>query len=65
MYNLENGDEEMEIKCTVEEFKDLLKKETSVAGTTDVKVELDGKEITSNLINKKIKSNGRDTILQV
>lgn len=56
----------MEIKCTVQEFKELIgEKETPVAGTTDVKVELDGKEITSNLINKKIKSNGRDTILQV
>lgn len=41
----------MKIECTVEELKELLKKETPVAGTTDVKIELDGKEIIRNLKN--------------
>ncbi len=41
----------MEIKCTVQELKELIesKKETSAAETTDVKIKLDGKEIISSL----------------
>lgn len=38
----------MEIKCTVEEFKELIN-ETPVAGTTDVTVKLDDREIISSL----------------
>lgn len=34
----------MEIKCTVEEFKELIKN-TPVAGTTDVNIELNPKKI--------------------
>lgn len=40
----------MEIKCTVEEFKELIKN-TPVAGTTDVTVKLDGKAIADYLEN--------------
>jgi hypothetical protein len=36
--------EKMEIKCTVEELKELLNNKTPVAGTTDVK-------ITANIIS--------------
>ena len=39
----------MKIECTVEELKELIKKETPVEGTTDVSVKLNGKEITSVL----------------
>lgn len=31
----------MKIECTVEELKELLKKETPVAGTTDVTIKVD------------------------
>ena len=37
----------MKIECTVEELKELLKKETPVGDTTDVKI--NGKNITSFL----------------
>lgn len=39
----------MKIECTVEELKELLKKETPVAGTTDVivKVLSNDKELTT------------------
>lgn len=41
----------MEIRCTVEEFKELIKN-TPVAGTTDVTVELNGKAIVDYLENR-------------
>ena len=39
----------MEIKCTVQELKELLNKETPVAGTTEV---LDGKKIANCFLDK-------------
>lgn len=39
----------MEIECTVKELKELISKETPVAGTTDVNIKLDGKKIISSL----------------
>lgn len=39
----------MKIECTVEELKELLKKETPAAGTTDVTIKLDGKKIITSL----------------
>ncbi len=48
----------MEIKCTVEELKELLKKETSVAGTTDVTFKIDktiqGCQVKSQLFGQQI-----------
>lgn len=35
----------MEIKCTPQELKELLKKETPAAGTTDVIIKFGGKEM--------------------
>lgn len=42
----------MEIKCTPQEVKELIQKETPVAGTTDVKITLDGKKIAKNLATR-------------
>lgn len=44
----------MEIKCivTVKELKELLKKETPVAGTTDVAIKLDEETILRHLKNR-------------
>lgn len=39
----------MEIKCTPQELKELLNKETPVDKATDVIIELDGKKIISSL----------------
>lgn len=41
----------MKIECTVEEFKELLKKETPVVPATDVKLKIDGKNILNYLKN--------------
>lgn len=41
----------MKLECTVEELKELLKKETPVAGTTDVIVKIDETPITKFTIN--------------
>lgn len=42
----------MEIKCTVQEFKELLKKEVPVAGTTGVRLMLEGKSLSEYLDEK-------------
>ena len=42
------GGKEMEIKCTVEELKELIQRNTPVAVTTDV-IKLDANKITSTL----------------
>ena len=36
----------MKIECTVKELKEMLLNKTPVAGTTDAKIEIDGKEIS-------------------
>lgn len=44
----------MEIRCTVEELKELLKKETPVAGTTDAKLSKKQLQQAYKYVNKKM-----------